>query len=207
MTELRPRAVVFDLGGVLLDWNPRYLYRTIFPDNEEEMEWFLGNVCTQDWNATHDEGRPFSDGIAELTQSFPEYANEIAAYRERWPEMLGGSIEETVAMLEKLSDEGVPLYALSNWSSETFQYAASYPFMSRFDGQVVSGFEGVKKPAARIFEILIDRYELDPGATFFIDDVVENVEAARALGILAHHFRSPDALDDELRQLGLLQPA
>ena len=146
MNSIVPRAVAFDLGGVLLDWNPRHLYRKIFPDDEEKMEWFLSNICTPEWNASHDAGRTFSEGVAELSRLFPEYAAEIETYFKRWPEMLGGSITSTVRQLEALSASNLPLYVLSNWSCETFQHAASYPFMSLFDGMVVSGFEGVKKP-------------------------------------------------------------
>jgi 2-haloacid dehalogenase len=203
MCDLSLNTVVFDLGGVLLDWNPRYLYRSIFKDDEERMEWFLATVCTQEWNATHDAGRSFSDGVAQLVNSHPELAAEIEAYQSRWPEMLGGAFDETVALLDVLSDAGIRLFALSNWSAETFPYAAAYPFMSRFDGTVVSGYEGVKKPDPELFQILIERHQLNPERALFVDDVKENLDTAAALGFKVHHFQSADLLAGDLAERGL----
>ncbi len=197
-------AVVFDLGGVLIDWDPRYLYRTLFAD-EVAMEDFLTTVTTPDWNRAQDAGRPWSEAVEELTARHPEKRELIEAYWRRWPEMLGGPIEPTVAVLDDLRPTGVRLYALSNWSAETFPIARPrYPFLGWFDGIVISGEEGLIKPDARIFEVLLERYDLRPEETVFIDDHAPNVEAAGALGIRAIRFTDAGTLRADLRALGLL---
>jgi 2-haloacid dehalogenase len=199
-------AVVFDLGGVLIDWNPRFLYRKLLTD-EAEVEAFLGQVCTQAWNEAQDAGRPVAEATAEACARFPEQAALIRAYYERWDEMLGGPIEGTVAILEELFARAVPLYALSNWSAETFGHARTrFGFLDRFRGIVVSGQERLIKPDPRIFQLLFDRYSLAPERAIFIDDVPRNVEASRALGMTALHFRSPDELRAELAERGLVAP-
>ena len=197
-------AVVFDLGGVLIDWDPRYLYRTLFTD-EVAMEDFLTTVTTPEWNRAQDAGRPWSEAVEELAARHPEKRELIEAYWRRWPETLGGPIEPTVAVLRDLRATGVRLYALSNWSAETFPIARPrYPFLDWFDGIVISGQERLIKPDARIFEVLLDRYELQPDQTVFIDDHVPNVDAAAALGIRALRFTDADTLRSDLRGLGLL---
>jgi 2-haloacid dehalogenase len=197
-------AVVFDLGGVLIDWNPRYLYRTLFAD-EVAMEDFLTTVTTPEWNRAQDAGRPWSEAVEELAARHPEKRDLIEAYWQRWPETLGGSIEPSVAVLRDLRATGVRLYALSNWSAETFPIARPrYPFLDWFDGIVISGQERLIKPDARIFEVLLDRYDLLPDRTVFIDDHAPNVEAASALGIRAIRFTDAETLRTELRALGLL---
>jgi 2-haloacid dehalogenase len=196
-------AVVFDLGGVLIDWDPRYLYRKLLAD-EAAVEEFLATVCTQEWNAEQDGGRPFAEGIAELVERHPEHAAAIAAYRERWPEMLGGDIPGAVALLADLRAAGVPLYALTNWSAETFGYARErFEFLDWFSGVVVSGEERMVKPDPRIFRLLLDRFGLAPDATLFVDDSPANVAAARELGLDAVRFRDPDRLRRDLRARGL----
>ncbi len=198
-------TVIFDLGGVLIDWNPRHLYRKLFTDSME-MEDFLATVCTTDWNQAQDAGRPFAEGVALLSKQYPEWASEIDAYRSRWPEMLKGAIDGTVVILKELRAAGWPLYALSNWSTETWPHAQNrFEFLDDFDGMVISGFEGVSKPNEALYRRLLDRYALEPSGCLFIDDQIVNVEAARRLGIEAHHFSNPERLRQVLVDGGLLQ--
>jgi 2-haloacid dehalogenase len=200
----QPTAVVFDLGGVLIDWDPRHLYRRLF-DDEDAMERFLEDVATTDWNRQQDAGRPWAEAIEALAADHPEARVLIEAYHRRWPEMLGGAVAGSVELLAELHEAGVPVYALSNWSAETFPDAAGrFAFLGWFDGVLISGEVGVVKPDPRIFEELVRRYRLDPGRTVFIDDQPQNVEAAARLGFVAVLFRGADALGSELRGLGLL---
>jgi 2-haloacid dehalogenase len=197
-------AVVFDLGGVLIDWDPRLLYRKLLAD-EAAVEEFLATVCTPEWNAEQDRGRPFAEAVAELVERHPAHAAAITAYHERWTEMLGGEIPGTVAVLAELRAAGVPLYALSNWSAETFRLTRGrFPFLEWFDGLVVSGEEGVTKPDRRVFELLIERFGLVPAATLFVDDSAANVTAARDLGLDAVRFRDAAGLRRDLTARGLL---
>jgi 2-haloacid dehalogenase len=197
-------AVVFDLGGVLIDWDPRYLYRKLLRD-EAAVEEFLATVATPEWNAEQDRGRPFAVAVAELAARHPAKASAIAAFHERWPEMLGGDIPGTVALLAELRAGGVPVYALSNWSAETFPLARDrFPFLGWFDGLVISGEERIAKPDRRIFELLLDRFGLTPAATVFVDDSAANVRAARAVGMDAVLFRDAARLRRDLTTRGLL---
>jgi 2-haloacid dehalogenase len=192
------KAVVFDLGGVLIDWDPRYLYRKLLAD-EAAVEEFLATVCTPEWNAEQDRGRPFAEGVAELVERHPAHAAAIAAYRERWPEMLGGEIGGSVEVLAELRAAGMPLYALTNWSAETFVVARErFAFLEWFDGVVVSGEERMIKPDPRFFRLLLDRFGLAPEATFYVDDSEANVEAARRLGFDAVRFTGSAQLRREL---------
>ncbi len=192
------KAVVFDLGGVLIDWDPRYLYRKLLAD-EAAVEEFLATVCTPEWNAEQDRGRPFAEGIAELVERYPAQAAAIAAYAERWPEMLGGDIPGTVELLAELRAAGMPMYALTNWSAETFVVARErFPFLDWFDGVLVSGEERMIKPDPRFFRLLVDRFGLRPETTFFVDDSEANVEAARRLGLDAVRFIGPEQLRRDL---------
>ncbi|MFQ5973200.1 MAG: HAD family hydrolase, partial [Alphaproteobacteria bacterium] len=157
-------TVIFDIGGVLIDWDPRHLYRKLF-DDEDAMEHFLATVCTPEWNAQQDEGRTVAEGTALLTERFPEHAALILAYYDRFGEMMNGPLEETVSLLGELRGAGTPLYALSNWSRETFPLARErFEFLDWFRGIVISGEEGVKKPDPRIYQLLLHRYRIDPGA-------------------------------------------
>ena len=203
--DARPTTVTFDLGGVLIDWNPRYLYQQLFED-DEEMERFLAEVTTQEWNAAQDAGRPWSEAVQVLTAKFPDHRDLIDAYHTRWPEMLGDAIHGTVAILDELRGDGVRLYALSNWSAETFPIARErYPFLGWFDGIVISGEVKAAKPDVRIFQALIDRHEIDPAETVFVDDNEPNVTAAAAMGFIALRFHDADRLRDDLVDLGLLE--
>ncbi|WP_435105118.1 HAD family hydrolase [Arhodomonas sp. AD133] len=200
-----PPAIVFDLGGVLVDWNPRHLYRKLF-DDTEEMEWFLAEVCSPAWNLRQDAGRPFADAIREKQAQYPRYASAISAYFDRWPEMLGGLHADTLAVLRDVRASGAPLYALTNWSHETFPVArARYEFLDWFRGIVVSGEAGLVKPDPRIYRCLLDRYGVTPVGTVFIDDSPANVEAARDLGMTGIHFAGAADLRGELQALGVLQ--
>ena len=203
--QARPTTVTFDLGGVLIDWNPRYLYQKLF-DDEAEMERFLAEVTTQEWNAAQDAGRPWSEAVEVLSAKFPDHRDLIDAYHTRWPEMLGEAIHGTVAILDELRARGVRLYALSNWSAETFPVALErYPFLGWFDGIVISGEVGAAKPDVRIFQELIDRHEIEPSETVFVDDNEPNVTAAAAMGFIALRFHDAERLREDLEGLGLLE--
>ena len=200
-------AVVFDIGGVLLDWNPRYLYRQLF-DDEQEMEHFLSEICTLEWHEEHDRGKPFEVSCAELASLHPEYTEMIYAWGRRSEEMIAGPIEETVEILGRLKAAGVPCYALTNMETETFPLRVKrFPFMSWFDGVVVSAFEGVVKPDPEIFRRLLERFELTAESTLFVDDSQRNVDAARDAGIQAVLFESPAAFEQLLAEAGLLKLA
>lgn len=191
-------TVIFDLGGVLIDWNPRYLYRKVF-DDPARMEHFLAQVCTLEWNARQDAGRTWDEAVAELSARHPAHAAEIALYRDRWPEMLGEAIEGTVALMARLRARGVRLLALTNWSQETFPVAlARYGFLHEFEGILVSGAEGLIKPDPAIFALLRERFGLAPARTLFIDDSLRNVEAARDAGLHAVHFADAATLARQL---------
>jgi 2-haloacid dehalogenase len=199
------QAVVFDMGGVLLDWDPRHLYRSIFTD-EDDMERFLAELDLVAWNvANHDSGaRSLDESVAELIARHPDYAAELGAWSQRYTEMVRGPIEGSIEILEELHGR-VPLYLLSNVPREPIaQLQADWPFFSWFDGQVISAHEGLIKPDPRLFRVLLDRYGLVAEATVFIDDVAANVEAAAALGIRAIRFESAPDLRRDLVRLDLL---
>jgi len=203
--SVRAAAVVFDLGGVLIDWNPRYLYRTLFDGDDAAMEHFLAHVCSPAWNHRQDAGRSFAEGCAELVREFPDARPLIEAWRARFDETMAGPIAGTVEILAALRERGVPLYALSNWSAETFPVArARFDFLGWFDGIVISGELGVAKPDGRIFAHLLETYGLRPDTTIFIDDVPANTTAAAAAGMHPLLFTGPTALRAALRDLNLL---
>jgi len=199
------QAVVFDLGGVLIDWNPRHLYRKMFNGAEEAMERFLSEICTPEWNARQDEGRPFTEATGELIARHPEQAEFIRAFFDRWPEMVAGAIEQTVEILDELKRAGYEIYALSNWSAETFPHARKrFRFFDWFDGVVISGEIGLVKPNREIFDFLLEKTGRRAAECVFIDDSPANTDAARELGFDAIHFRSPRQLRDELMNRGIL---
>jgi 2-haloacid dehalogenase len=199
-------AVVFDVGGVLLDWDPRHLYRKLF-DDEDSMNRFLAEVCTLDWHAAHDRGVPVEESCARLAASHPEYAELIWAWARRSEEMIAGPIAGTVEILRALKDRGTPCYALTNMEAETYpRRLRRFEFLRWFDGTVVSAFEGIAKPDREIFRRLLERFNLVPSATVMIDDSPPNLEAARSLGMRTVQFRSADQLRRSLEGFELLDP-
>lgn len=197
-------AIIFDLGGVLIDWNPEYLYRKIF-NNETEMKHFLEKVCTPEWNEEQDAGRTLKEATESLVEVYPEHEENIRAYYGRWPEMLGGVIEDTVEIFRKLKEsKKFKIYALTNWSAETFPVALQqYEFLNWFDGVVVSGEEKKRKPFPEFYRILLERYNVNAEEALFIDDNVRNIKAAKQVGIDAVHFTSPEQLKNELLARGI----
>lgn len=197
-------AVVFDLGGVLVDWNPRYLYRKLF-DDEAAMERFLAEVCTPAWHAEIDRGRPMAEAVAALCQRYPEHAPMIEAYEARWPEMFKGTIAGSVDILTAIQETGRPVYAVTNFPGEKFEsFRRNFRFVDTFKDIIVSGQEGTIKPEAEIFERMTRRFGLKAEHTLFIDDLPANVTAARDLGFQAIRFSSPEALRRQLDTIGLL---
>ncbi len=203
MTSIR--SVVFDLGGVLIDWDPRHLYRRIFRGDEAAMERFLAEVCTPEWNEEQDAGRSFAEGVALLQARHPEHRDRIAAFHLRWDEMLAGEIPGATEILRDVKAAGNPVYALSNWSAETWPIAERrFEFLSWFDGVVVSGRIGLRKPDPAIFQHLLERFDLEAEHTLFVDDSERNVEAARELGFEALRFESAPQLRRKLVERGVL---
>lgn len=199
-----PSAVLFDVGNVIVKWDPRTLYSKIFPD-EGEREWFLKEVCTSEWHIRVDTGLSFADNIAALTPRFPKYADAIAAWWDRWPEMFSGVIPQTVQAIEALHENSVPLFALTNMSREAWPGVMKMdPVFELFQDCIVSGVEGVKKPDRAIFEIVCRRAALGPSDFLFVDDHLPNIEAAQALGFHVHYFVDPDDLRPALEASGLL---
>lgn len=198
------QAVAFDVGGVLIDWNPRYLYRTIIPE-EEEMERFLSEVCTPEWHAQHDLGVSYEDTIPALVAAHPEWADEITAWSERFVEMYGGVFDGTVDLLRELHRRRVPLVASTNWGAESWAMAkARYEFLEYFDGALVSGEVGIAKPDGAFFELLIESFGLVPERTLYVEDNIANLRAAADKGFVAHQFESSAALEIDLRRHNLI---
>lgn len=196
-------AVVFDLGGVLIDWDPRYLYRKLFAD-PAEMEEFLARICTPGWHRAHDLGADITESCERLARLHPDRRDMIMAWAERGDEMAVGQLDDTVEVLRELTAAGTRCYALSNMEPLMFSIRrARFPFMEWFDGHVISGIEGVAKPDRRVFEILLRRHGLRPQSTVFIDDSAQNIEAAQELGILAVQYTSAPRLRQDLHNLGL----
>ena len=205
MSGTRIDTIIFDLGGVLIDWNPRHLYRKIFK-TEEEIEWFLNNVCTPEWNDLQDAGRSFDAATKELLIKFPEHSVAINAWYGRWKETIGGPISGTVEILRSIRQARKHrLYALTNWSAETFPWALeNFDFLHWFEGIVVSGVEKTRKPHPEFFQRLFDRYQVDPATALLIDDNIKNIEGAANVGLHAVHFQSADQLKNELQARRIL---
>jgi 2-haloacid dehalogenase len=199
-------TAVFDLGAVLIEWDPRHLYRSLFAD-EAAMEEFLATVCTPEWNAEQDRGRSLAEATATLVAEHPAHAAMIEAFYGRWDEMVGAPIEGTVAIAKELKAAGIRLLALSNWSSETFPRARHrLTFLDDFEGVLLSGSVGLIKPDPAIYHLLIERHHVDPAGALFIDDSPKNVDAAARLGFDAIPFTDSDQLREQLIQRGLLAP-
>lgn len=201
-------TIIFDLGAVLIDWNPRYLYRKIFK-TEDEITWFLENICTSEWNDEQDAGRSFQEATEALLKKHPDWEVPVRAWYDRWHETIQGPITGTVDILRNIRDSKTHrLYALTNWSAETFPWALeNFEFLHWFEGIVVSGVEKMRKPFPEFYQILFDRYNVDPRASLFIDDNVKNIESGKKLGLTTIHFKSPEQLSEELKKLGILQTA
>lgn len=199
------QAILFDFGNVLLEWNPRHVYRRYFPNDEEAMENFLREVNFMDWNAQQDKGRTFAEGVAILSQQFPHYSGLIQAYHENWIDSIGEDFKGTVDILKRLKQAGYSLYGLSNWSAETFPIARQkYNFFDLLDDIIISGEVGSIKPEPEIFEIALSRIGKPAGECLFIDDSLTNIEQARKMGFATIHFQSPEQLEQELNELQLL---
>ena len=195
--------MVFDIGGVLLDWDPRHLYRKLF-DDQARMTDFLTRICTPQWHRSHDLGADTASSCRELARAYPGCEDLIMAWAERGEEMVGGQIDAGVAVLAELKAAGVRCLALSNMEADRFALRRTrFPFFGWFDGCVISGVERVAKPDRRIFEILLSRYRLSPARTVFVDDMPSNVAAARELGIIALRYTTASRLRQDLRRLGL----
>jgi len=199
------KAIIFDLGNVLIDWNPAYVFDKLIED-EGKRKHFFENICTADWNEEQDAGRPIKQATEELIAAHPEWKEAIEAFYGRWIEMLGGPINETVEILRQLKQSGhYKLYALTNWSAETFPTALEmYDFLHWFDGRVVSGEEKMRKPNPLFYQILLDRFKLKAEETLFIDDSARNINAAEQLGINGILFHSPQQLEKDLKKTGIL---
>lgn len=197
------KNIVFDFGGVLVDWNPTYLYSQIF-SNEEEMNYFLENVCRYDWNLNQDAGYPIADATFDKQQEFPEYKDEIAMYYGRWDEMLGGTFDENTKLVKPLKDK-YKVYGLTNWSAETLPIAMErYDFFNHLDGIVVSGDEKLIKPDFRIYQVLLERYDIKANESLFIDDNADNIKAAKELGFHTIHYTDGVILEDVMKEMGVI---
>ena len=196
-------TVVFDLGGVLIDWSPYHLYRKLF-DSDAEIAAFLEEIDLYTWLQGVDADKPFQAGVEELAAQKPHLADAILAYWHRWPETINGTFADSLAVVAELRDAGVPLYVISNWSSETWHHAENLPFLDWFQGVVISGHERMAKPDPRIFTLTCERYDLTPGRCVFIDDMAYNVDSARDVGFHCIQFTNAGALRKEFVNLGLL---
>ena len=199
------KAIVFDYGNVLLEWNPRYVYQRYFPDDPEGMEDFLKEINFMDWNVHQDRGRSFAEGVAELSKQFPQHAHLIQAYHEHWVDSIGEAYWGTVEIIRQLKQKGYPIYGLSNWSAETFPYAREkFNFFELFDDMVISGAVGFAKPEPEIFHILLEKIDRPAQECLFIDDSLPNIHQANTMGFKTIHFSSSSQLKDRLTELGLL---
>lgn len=198
-------TIIFDLGGVLVDWKPEYLYRKVFNGNEKKVQWFLNNVCTSAWNAEQDGGRTIEEAETLKIAEFPDHEELIRLYYKQWHQMFSGPIEENVELFKQLKASGnYKIYALTNWSAEKWELALElFPFFNYFDGVVVSGQEKIRKPYPEIYNLIVDKFAINPENAIFIDDNEENVIAAKALKIYGIHYKSPQQLLNELRSCKL----
>jgi 2-haloacid dehalogenase len=199
------KAIIFDYGNVLLEWNPRYVYQRYFPNDPEGMEQFLKEIDFMEWNAQQDKGRTFAEGVVALSKQFPHHAHLIQAYHDHWIDSVGEAYWETVDLIHQLKEKGFPIYGLSNWSAETFPYAREkFNFFELFDDMVISGAVGFVKPEPEIFQILLAKIGRPAEECLFIDDSLPNIQQANTMGFKTIHFASPSQLKDGLVELGLL---
>ena len=199
------KAIIFDFGNVLLEWNPRYLYQRYFPNDPQAMERFLEEVNFMEWNLLQDKGRPFAEGVAVLSKEHPHYADLIQAYYDNWTDSLGGSLAGTVEIMKELKQAGYPLYGLSNWSAETFPHAREkHDFFDLLEDMVISGEVGQVKPHPEIFQITLDRIGRPAHECLFIDDSLANIHQAQEMGFATIHFQSPEHLRLRLLELKIL---
>lgn len=198
-------TIIFDLGGVLIDWNPMYVYKDYF-ESEEKRDYFFAHICTSEWNEEQDAGRSIVEATQTLITQFPDWEQPIRDYYGRWTEMLNGPIHEAVALFRKLKElNKYKMYALTNWQADLFNIAlVRYSFLHWFDGRVVSGEEKMRKPFPEFYQVLLDRYNVKPEEALFIDDNLRNVKAAEQLGIPSIHFRSPQQLLESLKEFQTL---
>lgn len=198
-------TIIFDLGGVLIDWNPEYVYLDVFNGDREKMQWFFDNVCTHDWNENQDAGYPLAKATEERVALFPEHEELIRMYYGRWEEMLGDAIEGTVAILKKLIDhKNYKVVALTNWSHETFPIALQrFDFLHWFEGILVSGEEKTRKPFKDIYELTLNRFNIEANRAIFIDDNLRNIIAAKDMGINTILFKTPEQLEEELKTFNI----
>ncbi|CAH8285494.1 2-haloacid dehalogenase [Mariniflexile fucanivorans] len=198
-------TIIFDLGGVLIDWNPEYVFLDAFNGDRKKMEWFFENICTHDWNENQDAGYPLAQATQDLVDKFPDYEHYIKMFYGEWENMLGGAIDGTVKILEAfIKSDKYKVVALTNWSNETFPIAQKhYEFLHWFDGIVVSGDEKTRKPFKEIYDITLERFNITPENAIFIDDNLRNIQASSALGINSIHFESPEKLIEHLKQYNI----
>ena len=201
---MKIKNIIFDFGGVLMDWNPRYFFKSYFND-DEKMEYFLGNIAQDEWNIEQDRGRLLSEGTEIQVKKFPEWEKEIRAYYDNWTTMLKSEIPHNVEVLRKLGKTDYQLFGLTNWSEETFPYALeNYDFFKLFEGKiVVSGTEKLIKPDPKIWHVLLERFNIKAEESVFIDDNFKNIEMAQSLGFHTIHVKPDINLETELNNLGV----
>lgn len=206
MTSKSINTIIFDLGGVLIDWNPKYVFDDNYFESEEKRQYFFNMVCTNDWNEEQDAGRSIVEATQLLVRQFPEWEKAIRDYYGRWTDMLGGPIHETVELFRQLKEiDRYKIYALTNWQEGLFDIAlVRYNFLHWFDGRVVSGEEKTRKPFPEFYHVLLNRYQVNPSEAIFIDDNLRNVKAGETIGIQSIHFQSTKQLREELEQLNIL---
>ena len=198
-------TIIFDLGGVLIDWNPEYVFLDVFNNDREKMQWFFDNICTHDWNENQDAGYPMAQATEDRVVLFPEYEKEIRMFYGRWVEMLGDAISGTVDILKRLIEsKDYKVVALTNWSAETFPIALErFDFLHWFEGIIVSGEEKTRKPFDDIYYLTLKRFNINPEHAIFIDDNLRNIEAANNLGINGIQFQSPESLHKQLKTFNI----
>lgn len=205
MTNSNIKAIIFDYGNVLIEWDPRYVYKKYFPNDPEGMEHFLREVGFMGWNAHQDKGRTFKAGVADLSKQFPHHAHLIQAYHDHWKDSIGISFTGTVEIMKHLKQKGYPLYGLSNWSAETFPYAQEkFDFFDMLDDMVISGQVGFIKPEPEIYELMLEKIGKPVQECLFIDDSLPNIQQAQKMGFATVHFESSEQLAGELKSMGIL---